>query len=126
MTYADAVKKDEKSRVPKFDPRQMDKWELLIKAYLKRDQAEYDLSESRPTIDVAKQLTLHGQAADGDESKEEKIYLKWVRQEQEKWDKKNGIAYSMIVESCEGHPGAWIIVMGRRGNDNARQLFEAC
>ena len=123
--YNEAAKRDDKSRVPKFDPRQMDKWELLIRAYLKRDQAEYVLSEPKPTVDVDKQATLHGDAEEGDETKDERIYLKWVKQEEERWVKKNGIAYSLLVESCEGHPGALIIIMASRGHDNAKELFEA-
>ena len=122
--YNEAAKRDDKSRVPKFDPRQMDKWELLIRAYLKRDQAEYVLSEPKPTVDVDKQATLHGDAEEGDETKEERVYLKWVKQEEEKWDKKNGIAYSMLVESCEGHAGAMVIILGRRGNDNAKRKVD--
>ena len=42
-----------------------------------------------------------------------------------KWIKKNGIAYSMIVESCEGHAGALVIILGRRESDNAKELFDA-
>ena len=120
------MKKEERySRVPKFNPRQMDKWELFLKAHLKRDQAESALTEVKPTVDADKQATLHGDAEEGELSKDERIYLKWVRQEEEKWVKKNAIAYSAIVESCGEHAGAMVVILGRQGNDNAKELFDA-
>ena len=33
---------------------------------------------------------------------------------QDKWTRKNGIAYSAIVERCEGHNGAMLAVMQRK------------
>ena len=120
------MKKEERySRVPKFNPRQMDKWELFLKAHLKRDQAESALTEVKPTVDADKQATLHGDAEEGELSKDERIYLKWVKQEEEKWLKKNAIAYSAIVESCGEHAGAMVVILGRQGNDNAKELFDA-
>ena len=118
------MKKEERySRVPKFNPRQMDKWELFLKAHLKRDQAESALTELKPTVDANKQATLLGDAEEGELSKDERIYLKWVKQGI--YLKKNAIAYSAIVESCGEHAGAMVVILGRQGNDNAKELFEA-
>ena len=34
------------------------------------------------------------------------------------------IAYSAIVEGIEGHDGTVLVVMQRKGNDNAKELYE--
>ena len=95
----------------------MEKWDLLLRAYLKRDEAEWVLDQHPPTPDLHEAERLLGP-----QTKEWKQFWKDHKERQNKWTRKNGIAYSAIMEGCEGHNGAMLVVMQRKANDNAKEL----
>ena len=51
---------------------------------------------------------------EGEETEKWKQYLVDFRARHNKWVRKNGIEYSAIVEGCEGHHGAMLVVMQRK------------
>ena len=108
---------------PHFSSTEVEKWNLLLRAYLKRDDAEWVLMEDEPVTDVAKANRLLG--PNGEQTKRWKAFWNKEKTRHDHWSKKNGIAYSAIVEGCEGHNGAMLVVMERAGDDSAKGLYEA-
>ena len=89
---------------------------MLLRAYLKRDEAEWALDQRSPTPDMEEASRLL--SPDGEQTEERKQFCK------DKWTRKNGIAYSAIVEECEGHTGAMLVVMQRKASDNAKEMYD--
>ena len=108
---------------PQFSSIEVEKWNLLLRAYLKRDDAEWVLVEEEPVPNVEKANELLG--PNGEHTDRWKKFVTKEKQLHDHWKKKNGVAYSAIVEGCEGHNGAMLVVMERAGNDCAKGLYDA-
>ena len=61
----------------------------------------------------------------GEQTDEWQQFWKDQKKCQGKWTWKNDIAYSAIVQGCEGHNGAMLVVMQRKASDNAKELYDA-
>ena len=123
QTTANVTEAKRVRAAPTFSSNEVEKWDLLLRAYLKRDEAEWVLDQHPPTPDMEEAESLLG--PDGEQTKEWKQFWKDQKQHQDKWTRKNGIAYSAIVEGCEGHNGAMLVVMQRKASDNAKELYDA-
>ena len=96
---------------------------MLLRAYFKRDEAEWVLDQHPPTPDMEEATSLLG--PDGEQTEEWNQFWKDNKERQDKWTRKNCIAYSAIVEGCEGHNGAMLVVMQRKASDNAKEFYDA-
>ena len=120
QTTANVTEAKRVRAAPTFSSTEVEKWDLLLRAYLKRDEAEWVLDQHPLTSDLQEAERLLG--PDGEQTEEWKQFWKDHKERQNKWTRKNGIAYSAIVEGCEGHNGAMLVVMQRKANDNAKEL----
>ena len=119
QTTANVTEAKRVRAAPTFSSTEVEKWDLL----LRRDEAEWVLDQHPPTPDLheaERLLVPDGEQTDGWEQ-----FWKDQKECQAKWTRKNGIAYSAIVEGCEGHNGAMLVVMQRKSSDNAKELYDA-
>ena len=94
--------------VPTFSSTKVEKWDLLQKAYIKGSSRV-----PANTRHMEEAASLLGPA--GEQTDEWKQFWKNQKERQDKCIRKNGIAYSAIVEGCEGYNGAMLVVMQRKG-----------
>ena len=87
-----------------------------------RYKSDYVLIEDPPELDEEELESFRTEGGKG--SKDSLKYLRIMRERQEKYDKDNALAYSLLVESISGHDGAMLLVIVEADNDRAKILYE--
>ena len=82
QTTANVTEAKRVRAAPTFSSTEVEKWDLLLRAYLKRDEAEWVLDQRPPTPDKEEAATLLG-PADGEQTEEWKQFWKDNKERQD-------------------------------------------
>ena len=74
QTTANVTEAKRVRAAPTFSSTEVEKWDLLLRAYLKRDEAEWVLDQRPPTPDMEEAASLLG--PDGEQTEEWKQFWK--------------------------------------------------
>jgi hypothetical protein len=110
-------------KIPELNPNNFMLYELLLTAWLKRfHSSDKALTEEAPEFnwdEIGPTLT-----PDGDDTDETAVVRKEFNESYRMWEKRNDIAYSSIVESCQNNPTAMILIL-ELNTTNAKTLWNA-
>jgi hypothetical protein len=108
MTMDESIKTA--GKIPELNTENFMVYEVLLVAWLKRfHSSDRALREDAPTFKV--EDYAHTLDEDGEDTEETTVLREVHNESYRMWQKRNDIAYSSIVESCQHNPTAMLLIL---------------
>jgi hypothetical protein len=109
-------------KIPELNIKNFMLYELLIKSWLKRfHSSDKALTENEPKFNLEDYADTLDE--EGEDTEETAVRRSTHREDYRMWVKRNDIAYSSIVESCQNNPTAMLLIL-ELGTTSAKELWE--